>query len=136
MYCKYGEISVGCEFLYHRIISHATASFKRILDKISHLYFYWPNCRTCNNNLIESANRLMGCLLSATVLSCLLMKAIASFLRYTGYLNFINGPISHVLLLILVHVQLLSCLFFLTSCLTAIKNHVIKYCTAVYEMNG
>ena len=24
----------------------------------------------------------------------------------------------------------------LTSCLTAIKNHVIKYCTAVYERNG
>ena len=41
-----------------------------------------------------------------------LMRTIASFLRYTGYLNFINGPISRVLLLILVHVQLLSCLFF------------------------
>ena len=36
----------------------------------------------------------------------------SKFLRYTGYLNFINGPISRVLLLILVHVQLLSCLFF------------------------
>ena len=24
----------------------------------------------------------------------------------------------------------------LTSCLTAIKNHVIKYCTSVYERNG
>ena len=35
---------------------------------------------------------------------CLLMRTIASFLRYTGYLNFINGPISRVLLLILVHV--------------------------------
>ena len=34
------------------------------------------------------------------------MRTIASFLRYTGYLNFINGPIN------LVHVQLLSCLFF------------------------
>ena len=45
-------------------------------------------------------------------LGCLLMRTIASFLRYTGYLNFINDPISHVLLLILVHVQLLSCLFF------------------------
>ena len=32
--------------------------------------------------------------------------------RYSGYLNFINGPIGRVLLLILVHVQLLSCLFF------------------------
>ena len=59
------------------------------------------------------------------------MRTIASFLRYTGYLNFINGPISRVLLLILVHVQLLSCLF-----LTAIKNHVIKYCITVYERNG
>ena len=45
-------------------------------------------------------------------LNCLLMRTIASFLRYTCYLNFINGPIIHVLLLILVHVQLLSCLFF------------------------
>ena len=24
----------------------------------------------------------------------------------------------------------------LTSCLTAIENHVIKYCTTVYERNG
>ena len=31
---------------------------------------------------------------------------------YTGYLNFINDPISRVLLLILVHEQLLSCLLF------------------------
>ena len=37
---------------------------------------------------------------------------MASFLRYTGYLNFIKGPISRVLLLFLVHLQLLSCLFF------------------------
>ena len=59
------------------------------------------------------------------------MRTIASFLPYTGYLNFINGPIIHVLLLIQVHVQLQSCLF-----LIAIKNHVIKYCTTVYERNG
>ena len=26
--------------------------------------------------------------------------------------------------------------YFLTSCLTAIKNHTIKYCTTVYEWNG
>ena len=45
-------------------------------------------------------------------LGCLLMRTIASFLRYTGYLNFINGPINHTLLLILVLVQLLSRLFF------------------------
>ena len=36
-------------------------------------------------------------------LGCLLMRTIASFQRYTGYLNFMNGPISRVLLLILVH---------------------------------
>ena len=56
------------------------------------------------------------------------MSTIASFLRDNGYLNFIKGPISHV--------QLPSCLFFFTSCLNVIKNHVIKYCTAVYEKNG
>ena len=33
------------------------------------------------------------------------------------------------------HVQLLSSIL-LTSILTAIKNHVIKYCTTVYERNG
>ena len=41
------------------------------------------------------------------------MRTIARYLRYTGYLNFINDPISRVLLLILVHVQLLSRLFIL-----------------------
>ena len=35
-----------------------------------------------------------------------------SFLPYTGYLNFIKDPISHGLLPILVHVLLLSCLYF------------------------
>ena len=45
-------------------------------------------------------------------LGCLLMRTVAIFLHYTGYLNFINGPINLVLLLILVHVQLLSCLYF------------------------
>ena len=43
---------------------------------------------------------------------CHMAAKFGLFLRYTGYLNFIIGPISHVLLLILVHVQLLSCLFF------------------------
>ena len=45
-------------------------------------------------------------------LGCLLMRTTASYLRYTGYLNFINGPISRVVLLIEVHVQLLSSIFF------------------------
>ena len=42
----------------------------------------------------------------------LLVRTIASFLRSASYLNFINDPINRVSLLILVHVQLLSCLFF------------------------
>ena len=37
----------------------------------------------------------------------------ASSLHYTGYLRFINDSISQVLLLILAHVLLLSCLQFL-----------------------
>ena len=40
-------------------------------------------------------------------LVCLLMGIIASFQRYTGYLNFIKDPINHVLLLIPVHALLL-----------------------------
>ena len=47
---------------------------------------------------------------------------------YNGYPNFIKDRISHAVLLILVHV--------LTSCLTAIKNHVIEYCKTVYDRNG
>ena len=45
-------------------------------------------------------------------LGCLLMRTIVNFLHYTGYLNLINDTISRVLLLMIVHVQLLSCLFF------------------------
>ena len=37
---------------------------------------------------------------------------ITNILHDTGYLNFINDPISRVLLLILVHVLLLSCPYF------------------------
>ena len=70
-------------------------------------------------------------------LGCLLMRTIASFLRYTGYLNFINGPISRVLLLILVSACTTTELsILLTSCLTAIKNMSLIYCTTVYETNG
>ena len=67
-------------------------------------------------------------------LGCLLMRTIASFLRYTGYLNFINGPISFIANSSACTTTELSIL--LTSCLTAIKNHVIEYCTTVYERNG
>ena len=68
-------------------------------------------------------------------LGCLLMRTIASFLRYTGYLNFINGPISRFI------ANASACTttelpILLTACLTAIKNRVIKYCTTVYERNA
>ena len=66
-------------------------------------------------------------------LGCLLMRTIAGFLRYTGYLNFINGPIIIANSSACTTTELS---ILLTSCLTAIKNHVIKYCTTVYERNG
>ena len=64
------------------------------------------------------------------------MRTIASFLRYTGYLNFINGPISRVSIVNSSVCTTTELSILLTSCLTAIKNHVIKYCTTVYERNG
>ena len=58
-------------------------------------------------------------------LGCLLMRTIASFLCYTGYLNFTNGPISRVLLLISSACTTTELSILLTFCLTEIKNHVI-----------
>ena len=69
-------------------------------------------------------------------LGCLLMRTIASFLRYTGYPDSINGPISRVLLLNSSACTITELSILLTYCLTAIKNHVIKYCTTVNERNG
>ena len=54
-----------------------------------------------------------------------------SFQRYTGYLNFINYPISHVLLLILVHVLLPSYLYFWLLDSTRLKTMLQKY-TIIY----
>ena len=65
------------------------------------------------------------------------MRTMASFLRYTGYLNLINGPISRVLLLILVHVQLTTELsILLTSCLTAIKTTSLNIAQQFIKKNG
>ena len=50
-----------------------------------------------------------------------LMRSKASFLRYTGYLNFIKYPISNDLLLFLAHVLLPSCLYFLLFALLRLK---------------
>ena len=65
------------------------------------------------------------------------MRTIANFLRYTGYLNFINGPIYKSRFI----ANSSSCtttelLIPLTSCFTAIYNHINKYYTTVYERNG
>ena len=90
----------------------------------------------CENNLLDKVLSLIG--IGATWLLrlvCLLMRIIASFLRYTGDINFIKYPISPVLLLILAHVLRSELFIRLTSCLTTIKNHVIKYCETVIEKN-
>ena len=64
-------------------------------------------------------------------LGCLFMRTIASFLRYTGYLNFINGSINRVFIANSSACTTTELSILLTSCLSAIKNHVIKYCTTV-----
>ena len=46
-----------------------------------------------------------------THLLFLLTRTVTSFLRYTGYINVTKDPISHVLLLILIHLLLLSRLY-------------------------
>ena len=63
-------------------------------------------------------------------LSCLLMRTIASFLRYTGKRPYKSRFIANSSACTTTELSIL-----LTSCLTAIKNHVIKYCTTVYERN-
>ena len=65
-----------------------------------------------------------------------LKKIKTKFLRCTGYLNSIKNPIKQDLLQILVLVQKTELSKLLTSCLTAAKKHVIKYCEKVYERSG
>ena len=55
-------------------------------------------------------------------LSCLLMRTIASFLRYTGYLNFIKRPYKPRLIANSSACTTTELSILLTSCLTAIKN--------------
>ena len=69
-------------------------------------------------------------------LGCSLMRTIASFLPITGYLNFINGPYKSRFVANSSACTTTKLSILLTSCFTAIKNHVIKYCTTVYERNG
>ena len=88
-------------------------------------------------NVLDKGLSLIRISVIKLSLVCLFMKTIASYLVYTGYLNFIKHPLSHVLLLLLVHVLLRTALsVILTSCLTAIKKHVMKYCETVYERSS
>ena len=64
------------------------------------------------------------------------MRTIASFLRYTGYLNFYKRPYKSRFIANSSSCTTIELSILLTSCLTAIKNHVIKYCTTVYKRNG
>ena len=65
-------------------------------------------------------------------LGCLLMRTAASFLRYTGH----KRPYKSRFIANSSACSTTELSILLTSCLTAILNHVIKYCTTVYERNG
>ena len=62
----------------------------------------------------------------------LLMRIIASVLRYAGNQSFIK--VTFIANSSACTTNELSII--LTSCLTAIKNHVIKYCETVFDRNG
>ena len=71
---------------------------------VNQIYFFHEAMNSCENLKIHSFDTIWQLSLG--------MRTIASFQRYTGYLNFIHCPITHVLLLILVHVQPPTRLFF------------------------
>ena len=64
-------------------------------------------------------------------LGCLLMRTIASFLPKLHKRPYKSRFIANSSACTTTELSIL-----LTSCLTAIKNHVIKYCSTVYERNG
>ena len=67
----------------------------------------------------------------------MLRNAKTDFLRCIGYLSFTKDRIKHDLLqtqVLISDTTELSKL--LTLCLTAVKNHVIRYCEKVYERSG
>ena len=65
-----------------------------------------------------------------------LLKAKTSFLRYIGYLNFIKDLKKTRRIANSSSCTTTELSKFLTSCLTVIKNHVIKYCDKVFERSG
>ena len=66
----------------------------------------------------------------------MLRNAKTDFLRCIGYLSFTKHGIKHDLLQAQVLCTTTELSKLLTSCLTAVKNHVIRYCEKVYERSG
>ena len=66
-------------------------------------------------------------------LGCLLMRTIASFLRYTGFLNFINDPISRGFIANSSACTATELSILLTSCLTEIKTMLLNIAQQVMK---
>ena len=65
-----------------------------------------------------------------------LLKAKTSFLRYIGYLNIHKRSYKARFIANSSACTTTELSKLLTSCLTAIKKHVIKYCDKVFERSG
>ena len=65
-----------------------------------------------------------------------LKKIKTKFLRCTGYLNSIKNPYEARFIANSRSCTTTELSKLLTSCLTAVKKHVIKYCEKVYERSG
>ena len=66
----------------------------------------------------------------------MLRNAKTNFLRCIGYLSFTKHRIKHDLFANSSSCTTNELSKLLTSCLTAVKNHVIRYCEKVYERSG
>ena len=64
------------------------------------------------------------------------MKTKKNFLRYIGYLNFIKRPYKSRFVATSSSCTTTELSKLLTSCLTAVKNHLIKYYDTCYERDG
>ena len=64
------------------------------------------------------------------------MKLYNLFLRCTGYLNSIKKPYKARFIANSSSCTTTELSKLLTSCLTAVKKHVIKYCEKLYERSG
>ena len=65
-----------------------------------------------------------------------LKKIKTKFLRCTGYLDSIKKPYKARFIANSSSCTTIELSKLLTSCLTAVKKHVIKYCEKVYERSG